>query len=131
MGHISDHIVKRSKVILVLFEQIWQTLSPRCCIPRFSLKGFVVLEKKVFKRFFTIYSMAAIFFNGAEPFEKNCQHEMLSSIILLGTSMLDVKKNNKLTILENEFLFILHFIWILIIYNSFYNFENFSKEVQY
>ena len=34
------------------FEQIWETLSPWCYILRFSLKVFLILEKKRFKSFY-------------------------------------------------------------------------------
>ena len=64
----SDLAVKRSKLILrPSFEQTWLTLSPKCCIPRFSHKAFLVLEKQIFKCFFLPYmGMLVILFNGAE-----------------------------------------------------------------
>ena len=63
--------IKRSKIILgSSFEQTLQTLSPLCFIPRFSHKAFLVLEKKIFKYFLPHMGMAAILFNGAEPFEQ-------------------------------------------------------------
>ena len=44
----TDHAVKRSNIFLgSLFEQTWQTLSPKCYIPRCSLKAFMVPEKKI------------------------------------------------------------------------------------
>ena len=52
-------------------DQPWWTLSPRCWIPRFSLKAFLVQEKKIFKFFLPYIGMAAILFNDAEPFEQS------------------------------------------------------------
>ena len=39
-------------------------------VPRFCLKAFLVLEKKIFKCFLSYRAMAAILFNGTEPFEQ-------------------------------------------------------------
>ena len=48
-----DLAIKRSTIILESsFEQTWQALTPQCYIPRFSVKAFLVLEKKIFKCFF-------------------------------------------------------------------------------
>ena len=70
-GHKFDHAVKRSIINLGLsFEQIWMILSPQCCITRFSLEAFLVLEKKIFKCFSPYMGMAAILFNDAERFEQ-------------------------------------------------------------
>ena len=35
---------------------IWTNLSPRCYIPRFSLEAFLILEKKIFKCFYPIWT---------------------------------------------------------------------------
>ena len=51
-------------------EQVWQTLSPQCYIPRLRLKVFLVLEKKIFKVFLPYMDMVAILFNGVKPFEQ-------------------------------------------------------------
>ena len=52
-----DLAIIRSKVnLLPLFEQNLYTLSPRCYIPRFSLKAFLILEKKIFKLFYHIWA---------------------------------------------------------------------------
>ena len=51
-GHTFDLAVKRSQSIV---EQPFErTLSPRCYVPRFSLKAFLVREKNTLKCF-TIY----------------------------------------------------------------------------
>ena len=50
------------------FEQTWQTMCPWCYIPRFSLKAFLVLKKKIFKCFYHILRMA-------EGFQKCSQSE--------------------------------------------------------
>ena len=47
------------------FEQTLYTLSPRCFFPRFSLKAFLVLEKKTCRM-----DPAATLFSGPEPFEQ-------------------------------------------------------------
>ena len=58
-----DLAVKRSKVNLrSLFEQNWKTLGPRWYIVRFSLKDFLVLEKKTFKCFFVVVVVFFFFF---------------------------------------------------------------------
>ena len=50
-------------------------MSPQYYMPRFSLKAFLVLEKKIFMCFFFFFflsyiGMVAILINGAEPFEQ-------------------------------------------------------------
>ena len=48
---------ERSRFILgSSFEQTWQILSPYCYIPRFSLKAFLVLDKKILKCFYHIWA---------------------------------------------------------------------------
>ena len=52
-GRKFDLAIKGSKGnLLPSFEQNWQTLSSQCYIPRFSLKTFLVLEKKILKKCF-------------------------------------------------------------------------------
>ena len=49
MGQKFDSAIERSKVNLrSSSEQIWLTLLPRCYIPRFSLKAFLVMEKRTY-----------------------------------------------------------------------------------
>ena len=68
LGHKFDHTIKRSKVILVLsFQQI---LSPWCCIPRFSLRAFLVQEKKIL----TIYWHGSHLVLWCRTIWTSCQH---------------------------------------------------------
>ena len=56
LGHKFDHTIKGSKAILVSsFGKIWYLLSHRCCVPRFSLKAFLVLKMKLLKCFYHIW----------------------------------------------------------------------------
>ena len=65
---------KKSKVNLrSSFEQIWYSLSPRCCIPRFSLKAFFVLEKKILS-VFIIYGHGGHLIQWHWTIWTNCQY---------------------------------------------------------
>ena len=52
---------------IIIWTNMLDLESPMLYIPRFSLKVFLVLEKKIF---LTYMGMAAILFNGVEPFQK-------------------------------------------------------------
>ena len=53
----NDLAVKRSNVnVRSLFKQLWQTSCPRWYMQRFSHKASSVLEKKIFKGFYHIWT---------------------------------------------------------------------------
>ena len=89
LGQKFDSAVKRSKVILgSSFEQTWWTLRPQCYISRFSLKAFLVLDKKILS-VLPYMGIVVILFQSEKPLKQSV------SITSIGSPMWNLVKIGK------------------------------------